>query len=60
MVMEKFEAGTHTVRVQDGSEGLTGLKPRSESSEPGRDWMERSVIGPCHVLVFFGAQSLVC
>ena len=54
MGTEMFEACTHTVRVQDGSGGPAGLKQRSESSEPGRDCMERSTIGPpC----FFGAQS---
>lgn len=31
MGMGNFEAGTHTTRVQNGSGGPAGLKPRSES-----------------------------
>lgn len=42
MGMEKFEAGTHTVRVQGGSEGPAAFKL---SSEPGREGVERSTIG---------------
>lgn len=50
----EFETVTHTVRVQDGSGRPAGLKPRSESSEPGRDRVERRAIGPSW---FFGARS---
>lgn len=45
MGMEKFEAGTHTVRVQGGSEGPAAFKLSSESSEPGTEGVERSTIG---------------
>lgn len=48
--MEKFEAGTPTVRVQNGSGAPTGWRPRSESSEPGRDYMKWGTIGPLMVL----------
>lgn len=54
MGMEKFEAGTHTVRVQDGSGGPAALELSSESSEPRRECVERSAIG---LLCFWGAQS---
>ena len=57
MGMSKFEAGTQTVRVQDGSGGPAGLKPRSEPSEPGRDCTQRSMIGPS---CFFGGSVMVC
>lgn len=54
MGMGNFEARTHPARVQNGSGGPAGLKPRSESSEPGRDCTERSTVG---LSWFFGAQS---
>lgn len=54
MRMEKSEADTHTMWVQAGRGGPTGLKPRSQSSAPGRDCKERSTMGPLWV---FGVQS---
>lgn len=59
MGMEKCEAGTPIVRVQDGSEGPTGLKPRSASSVPG---MKRRTIVPAMVLgaQLWFAESTAC